>query len=103
MTTQELEARCLAALAELGDTADEVAESLRNRGIGGKRGCGDRCPLANFLCRETGVSDAEVTDQDISVAAKGDIFHSGAYFLATEPIHDFVTAFDAGRYPLLEN
>lgn len=39
----------LEALSWLGDTVEEVVEGLRARGIKGKVGNGDRCPLANYL------------------------------------------------------
>jgi hypothetical protein len=50
--TADLRERIETLLGSLGETADEVAESLRRRGIKGAPECGDRCPIAMLIRQE---------------------------------------------------
>jgi len=82
----------------LGDTPDEIAESLKQKGIKGEKENCYCCPLAEYL-KSQGVSQVVVTD----VKVKGiyrDTLESGSF----RKIRDFVFKVDAGEYPdLLRN
>lgn len=80
-------------LAELGDTADDVADRLRALGIKGERGVGEHCPIANLL-HSNGYEGAEVdTDTIYPEGSFGDVEVD-----APEPVEEFIRRFDDGVY-----
>lgn len=81
-----------AALAKLGETADDMAESLREAGITGIREDGEACPLANYLRRE-GFDDLNVTRDHIEDA--GTDCDPGRWQMPTPPTaRTFIVRFD---------
>lgn len=74
------------ALAELGDTAMDVAINLRMKGIKGLRREPFSCPVANYLLSETGyrVGVSPAYTHDIETPA---------------PVAEFVRSFDLGERP----
>jgi hypothetical protein len=96
---QELAGAVNNILAGLGDSSEQVAASLREKGIKGEPACAEQCPIARLLKSE--IEDAEWA----SVSACG--LHVGAgdftAGMATpDHVADFVSDFDLGQFPDLE-
>lgn len=87
----------LAKLAELGDTPDAIAESLRARGIKGDKRSATSCPLANYL-RECGAEYPVVFDWAWVTQDDGE---QGVEVPAHA--YQFARSFDADAYPFLES
>lgn len=77
-------------LAELGTEPDEIAENLRDAGIGGCGKNGDDCPLYHYLAGIPGVE---------WVSAVGVSLEWAPYVRLPEPAREFIRAYDAGAYP----
>jgi hypothetical protein len=92
VSAAEHEAAIGRLLAELGDTADEVADTLRAKGIKGrpKSGCG--CPVARLLERE-GYTQPWVHGE---IYVERDDLELRVDF--TEAIEQFIERFDDGVY-----
>lgn len=84
-----------AALAELGDDSDAIADALRAKGITGVRDEGDRCPLANYL-RGRGFDGLTVTRSEI--VDSGGEFPWRRVMYMPGPASTFVKWFDHGVY-----
>lgn len=88
--------RLEAFLASLGASADEVADTLRSKGVRGLPCAPGACPIARAIERDLGspgrcgVSHAWTEDREDSVAMP-------------EPVAEFVKAFDRGRYADLQD
>lgn len=82
------------ALSWLGGTVEEVAEGLRARGIKGKQGIANACPLASYL---------NIWWRNASVWGEVSILddETDYYFVQPTPGHlfAFVSHFDAGAFP----
>lgn len=80
-------------LAELGDTPDQIAASLRERGITGCRGSACDCPLAVYLAAKGYPS--------VLVQAPLITWPEGAIWreIKVHSVTAFVNDFDFGRYP----
>lgn len=89
-----------AALARLGNTSEEVAESLKVKGHKGYRRVGGSCPLANYLNSELGDGNG------FSVGfCFTELYNSGrvlAEVTHSPQIKGFVNQFDDGMFPELE-
>jgi hypothetical protein len=85
--------------AELGDTPDAIAATLRDLGVTGARVGGD-CPIYHYLSAKI-PAVRWVTDDAVFDARPVD---SRATRLAVldEVTHEFIRRFDAGAYPELE-
>lgn len=93
--TDTIKARATAALAELGDTPDAVADRLRALEIKGWMGSESMCPIAVYLARlddtwvvevlgeQAFISDDEITTVEVDLP---------------EPVSLFVRRFDQGVY-----
>lgn len=81
----------------LGNTADEVADSLRLRGIKGYKGDACQCPVANYLIAELGTYPGDLVTYDIVSYSTPD--DSGFSFRTPEPVFQFILRFDTGVYP----
>jgi hypothetical protein len=96
----ELSAEAQATLAALGtfdgcQTAEDVANVLRERGIKGTRLSGFSCPMALFLDQETGNSVHLVCAQSVEVSGRG-----VSWSTETPPsVKSFILAFDDGKFP----
>ncbi len=86
-----------ALLASLGGTADEVAASLRARGIKGIRGEPRCCPLANLLAAEFPGHHYAVAPYRLVVEIDGE-----GRAKMPRACGDFGISFDHRRYPDLE-
>lgn len=87
------------ALAALGSTAEQVAQTLKAKGIKGVRAKIGSCPVASYLQREcyddgitVGLSCAG-NDNLVSVSQQEEI---------PDHVRKFVRDFDDGLYPELE-
>jgi hypothetical protein len=91
-------------LASLGATADEVAQSLRDRGIVGRRAVARQCPLAELLSREC--PDVQhgpwVVGMVLAFLDKRSAFDPDTSFELPDGALEFRLAFDAGAYPELD-
>lgn len=84
------------ALRRLGSSSEQIADSLAERGVVGRRMEERACPLANYLRDELGVS---VQIEVGSVQLDGvEGFMSTA---ACEGVEDFIEDFDGEEYPFL--
>lgn len=101
------------ALEALGDTADQVAQTLADAGCRGGRGCSENCPVANYLTSVLGAHDVSVMntiDPDdnewceavvtMQTPLTADVFYEVAT-LVTPAVQEFITRFDTSvdRYP----
>jgi hypothetical protein len=95
-------------LADLGDSADGVAESLRTAGVNGVRQNNRSCAVALYVQALMG-SDPRIRSVavghcalQISVAAPPEFRPAGRLLVQLpKPVRQFVAAFDAGRYPMV--
>jgi len=90
-------AQILEALVKLGETSDDVAEALQQRGIRGVKGMARCCPLANYLKKEfPAVTGLGVTPYYVRV----DVGNSGesVYSHISESASEFVDRFDKGSF-----
>jgi hypothetical protein len=87
--------RVVAALEQLGPTAQAVADSLRREGIQGERHCSEACPVWHYLARKLGplpgglklaVNEGEVLIIENELVVMGE--------WTTEAVMDFVHSFD---------
>jgi hypothetical protein len=99
MTTASIAERATALLAALGDHEDQVAASLKARGITGERGHCGTCPIAVYLLRSDLGCYAVDVDGSIYLWFVGpdDIQHVEKISMP-DPVNEFVCAFDTGRY-----
>jgi hypothetical protein len=84
-------------LNQLGETPEEVAESLKAKGLKGKRKRAHCCPIYQYLTShglDVGVSPNEIVLYDITT--------KGCDITAPLPIKQFIYDFDDGKYPNLE-
>ena len=85
------------ALADLGSTADEVAASLRYRGIKGSIDDPCGCPIANYI-KSLGYGYASVGG-GFAYAARDDIRLATECLPLPGPVQQFIRAFDNRAYP----
>lgn len=90
-TTTELEQ----ALAELGNTADEIAAALIAKGMRGSRKVGTCCPIANYL--SVTFAAPEVTENSIAIGRVED-----PWIETPNHVREFITRFDGGEWPELD-
>jgi hypothetical protein len=99
----DLRARIVALLASLGETADDVADNLRARGLGGIREEGCHCPIANLLRAEF----PEARESNGAKWMPGGDSNAGDWFVCQtymetpegrlyppEPVRQFIDIFD---------
>jgi hypothetical protein len=96
MTAADVKTRAAAALAELGDTPDAVADRLRALEIKGWRGSESMCPVAVYLARVDYSWVVEVLDIEVwfHIERLDDAFEMPL----PEPVSEFVQRFDKGVY-----
>lgn len=79
-------------LVALGTTAEEVAAALLDKACFGRRGDENFCPVATYL--QWGGLPYATIDGEVAM-----VDHlTGATIDLPGPIHDFVLAFDGGRF-----
>lgn len=87
----------LGYLVSLGDTAEEVAKTLREIGITGWRLNSRSCPIAQYLYRcgfsHPWVTRNRVMDHDVDVCRAIDLPNAVKWF---------IDAYDKGKIPLLK-
>lgn len=88
------EHRALRALLSLGDWPEDVALSLRERGVKGVRNNARCCPLSRFLRKEFPGEDVLVSSRLFRVGDRGTPL--------TATLAAFVFGFDEGRFPFLD-
>jgi hypothetical protein len=83
------------ALNDLGETSAQVAQTLRTKGIKGRAVGARSCPIFNYL-KSFGYHGAGVTRQHVTD-------EEGNTLAGTTPaVHNFISDFDQGLYPDLE-
>lgn len=85
-------------LNELGNSSEEVAQSLKDCEIKGKKKRACDCPIANFLSKHLNVVDVDVNPNEI------DIYDYDQHFsLKTIPpaVAEFIVDFDKGKFDFL--
>lgn len=90
---EKLASRIRDRLRALGDSADEIAASLRTLGVSGSTGTTCACPLAIFIRQNTAAVAVSVTHEHIEL--NGYILHTPS------PAQVFIDEFDAKSYPEL--
>ncbi len=85
------------ALHKLGRNADEIADTLYNKGFQGCRHKGENCPLANYLAEQFPDAAVNVGFGATSVKTRS------TFFLVNtpKPCKRFIYNFDNGFYPRL--
>lgn len=78
-------------LTQLGDTADDVAQTLLTGGYLGRRDDCANCPVAKYL-RASGVYDAWVDQHEVTSGIVGQV-------TLPKPVILFVQEFDSFGYP----
>lgn len=79
-------------LAALGNTPGDVAYTLRQLGITGRKVWSDRCPVANYLRDYAGIERPAVGPTTFTDVA-------GSVRYLPSAVGQFVRMFDAGVYP----
>ena len=95
----DIETRVRELLDALGSTTDQIAASLKAKGIKGLLGHGCSCPIYNYLVGE-GVPVREVDSDQVTVEPPAPDAPLVLVDL-TDSVSDFVWSFDLGRYPEL--
>lgn len=77
-----------------------VADELYKRGVKGVRDNCEACPIATYLCRETGMN----IEVDIFAATFRDPDDpvDGVEFILAPTVSKFISRFDDGEYPDLD-
>lgn len=86
-----------ADLSALGATPTDIAGTLAILGITGERRVAHDCPIANYLASKGHYEP--VTGMLMIYAGKGE---NRVRIMPPEPIGQFLTKFDNGKYPELE-
>lgn len=94
------QARLRNSLTGMGSTREEVAKTLRDAGIKGKRRCAGECPVALYLMQDEELPEATVASR-APMAMAGPQGGRVVIRLPT-PVEEFVNAFDSGRYEDLD-
>jgi hypothetical protein len=99
-TEPSLPDRALALLVMLGSDADEVADTLFEKGcFGAPVDCG-ACPVAVYLLRELDLHSVSVSGDEVTLHYGPDP-DAAAYADVPPAVDAFVGRFDGGRYPRL--
>lgn len=88
-------------LDELGDFPGAVAAALKEQGIKGRRANSNYCPIANYL-KSKGYRNPSVTEDCIDVVEENDAPCVVTECITPDVIVDFISGFDSGLYPDLE-
>lgn len=96
MSAVDHEAAVAKLLADLGDTADAVADRLRALGIKGKQAWACACPVANYLVRN-GYEGAVFSAEEYAIPNPDDVWNvlTGR---TPQPVGLFIDRFDEGVY-----
>lgn len=97
------QARALELLAELGDTAAQVAATLEAGGHTGRRGSSGRCPVAVYLLHsDLAITIAGVGDETIDLYFESDESGFDVEYIDTpQAAAEFIRAFDGGAFAQL--
>lgn len=102
MTAEQITARVLQALADLGPDPDTIADRLGQLGVKGARWCDTKCPLVVYLELVDQHWVVEVTELYTTVYSWDGVsaeLEPPLQITLTEPVTAFVRAFDRGHYP----
>lgn len=99
MTAVDHEAAIAQLLAELGDTADAVADRLRALGVKGQRAMSQHCPIANYVrANAPGLSRVRVLPTAVKFRRDGAPISAWQWVVTPDAVHKFANNFDAGVY-----
>jgi hypothetical protein len=86
-------------LNSLGETEQEVYQSLKDLGIRGTQHAASTCPIANVVYRHFGVEAFVCSDQILLTSGLlGDDNFEEVFVSTTPAVASFVEAFDRSRY-----
>jgi hypothetical protein len=91
------EAHVEETLRQLGGDGNAVAASLRRRGVKGKVGLAEHCPIANLLHQSYGFDWIEVESDNISFRDADDV--EATWITPPNAVVEFIVLFDACAYP----
>jgi len=96
-------------LKSLGETSEEVAESLRKQGVKGKVASHCHCPILNGIYQACPDYWTGLTIAGGSKTQKGDWYYHASLHdyqimdpQLPQPVMNFIGDFDTGKYPFLE-
>jgi hypothetical protein len=98
--TADITTRAADLLAALGDTETQVAATLKAAGITGRRGHCGACPIAVYVLKsDLGCYHVDVDGEAVFLwfTADDNVQHIETVDLP-DPVTDFITHFDLGRY-----
>lgn len=90
------EEQVLDQLESLGDTADDVFDTLEQLNIKGKRGVAHSCPISNYMTYLNGRHGFSVYDHLYWDTQQYDVVK------VPKQVFKFLCSFDDGKYPELE-
>jgi hypothetical protein len=93
----------VAKLQALGSVR-QIVDFFRAEGITGCAKASERCPVANYIRRETGCEDASVDHYSIAYDCDraSTLDEIGWVSIYDTPVGNFVAGFDLGLFPELE-
>ena len=97
MSAVDHEAAVAKLLADLGDTADAVADRLRALGSKGFKADACRCPVARYIETQSTYTGPAVA-QDTTVVDDPDESCRAPEALTPGPVKEFICRFDRGVY-----
>jgi hypothetical protein len=97
MSAVDHEAAVAKLLADLGDTADAIADRLRALGIKGRARQACHCPVANYIERQSAYTGASVS-RDLVLAVDPDLNYEALEVPTPDAVAEFVRRFDDGVY-----
>lgn len=98
-----------ALLEQLGDTPDEVAQTLRDQNCKGPQYNDCFCPVARFISKHTGQAASATSHAcaigDFTYCEDGtiDTFEGREWARTPEPVARMITAYDRGAYEFLRD
>lgn len=96
-----IEAQVLSALDGLGATSADVANTLQEQGIKGRRDHCTECPIAVYLAVTFPGRHFLVGEPDVMILKRASA-NSGPEVIEPAAVRGFVKEFDLGMYPQLD-
>lgn len=91
--------KCLQDLEKLGNSPDDIANSLKSAGIKGIRGISTSCPIANYLKSKYEGIELTVGATKVVVAFYESWGQASFNIKNSEALEKFISKFDNIEYP----